>query len=540
MKLVYTGILLALVLSSFAQVAKSAVALAQEAEVQPNALSQIKPNNSYGDWLFKGNFNKVGFSGFNPDYHLSIGDKVLVQLWGALDYQGELVVDVHGNIFIPKVGPVLVKGVKNSQLNDVVKKSIKRVYKSNVEVYANLATSEQVKVFVSGTVSKPGLYQGHSADSILTFIDQAGGIRSDIGSYRNIQIKRNNKVLNTFDLYGFLTQGKLLNTQFQDGDLIFVAPKLAEVNIEGQVGFTGKYELKQGVNFLEDILKSVAIEEKATHVTLVTPIGREVVASQYSVSDLANVEVQPGTLIKVSSQLRAKSISVTVMGEHNSQQELVLPWGATLTQLTEQIIFTPLSNRQAMQLFRPAVAERQKAMLLESLTALEQSVLTARSQTNEAAQLRSKEAETILTWIDKAKKVQPNGQVLLSHLNSSHPIYLQQGDKVVIPAKRNIVMVHGEVLFPTAIAYQTGLSAKDFIEQAGGAMLDMDDVNVLVMKPNGSVITVNKKLSKHKVITAGDEIFVLAKPDEKSFQLTKDITQVMYQIAASAAVILAI
>ena len=540
MKLVYTSILLALLLTSVAKVAKSAVALAQEAQVQPNALTQIKPNNTYGDWLFKGNFNKVSFSGFNPDYHLSIGDKVLVQLWGGLDYQGELVVDVHGNIFIPKVGPVLVKGVKNSQLNDVVKKSIERVYKSNVEVYANLATSEQVKVFVSGTVSKPGLYQGHSADSILTFIDQAGGIRADIGSYRNIQIKRNDKILNTFDLYGFLTQGKLLNTQFQDGDLIFVAPKLAEVSIEGQVGYTGKYELKQGVNFLEDILGSVAIEEKATHVTLVTPIGREVVASQYRISELANVEVQPGTLIKVSSQLRAKSISVTVMGEHNSQQELVLPWGATLTQLTEQIIFTPLSNRQAMQLFRPAVAERQKAMLLESLTALEQSVLTARSQTNEAAQLRSKEAETILTWIDKAKKVQPNGQVLLSHLNSSHPIYLQQGDKVVIPAKRNIVMVHGEVLFPTAIAYKTGLSANDFIQQAGGAMLDMDDVNVLVMKPNGSVITVNKRLNKHKVITADDEIFVLAKPDEKSFQLTKDITQVMYQIAASAAVILAI
>lgn len=540
MKLVYLGMLLVLVLGSVSHKANSAVALAQEAEVLPKALTDINPSNTYGDWLFKGNFSKVGFSGFNPHYHLSIGDKVVVQLWGGLDYQGELVVDVHGNIFIPKVGPVLVKDVKNSQLNDVVKKSIKRVYKSNVEVYANLATSEQVKVFVSGTVSKPGLYEGHSADSILAFIDQAGGIRSDIGSYRNIQVKRNDKILNTFDLYAFLTQGKLLNTQFQDGDLIFVAPKLSEVSIEGEVGFTGKYELKQGTNFLDDILKSAAVKEKATHVTLVTPIGQEVVASQYTIGDLANVEVQPGTLIKVSSQLRAKSISVTVMGEHNSQQELVLPWGATLTQLTEQIIFTPLSNRQAIQLFRPAVAERQKAMLLESLTSLEQSVLTARSQTNESAQLRSKEAETILTWVDKAKKVQPKGQVLLTHLNPSHPIYLQQGDKVVIPTKRNIVMVHGEVLFPSATAYQTGLSAKDFIQQAGGSMLDMDDVNVLVMKPNGSVIKVNERLNKHKIITAGDEIFVLAKPDEKSFQLTKDITQVIYQIAASAAVILAI
>lgn len=523
------------------KVTTAAVTLSQDTNDQKTPLIQpLKTDDIYGSWLFQGNFSNASFSGFNPNYHIAIGDKVLVQLWGGVNFQGELVVDAHGNVFIPNVGPVLINGIKNKDLNGVVQKSVQRIYKANVEVYANLATSQKVKVFVAGTVEEPGLYEGQSADSILRFIDQAGGIRSDIGGYRNILLKRNNKLLKQFDLYDFLTTGELPVTPLQEGDVIFVGAKNGEVNIQGDVGFEGKFEVNQNNTLLTDILTAVAIKENATHVTIVNSQGTEGDAKQYLINDLANANVTPGSLIKVSSQIRAKSISVEVIGEHNSQQEFVLPWGSTLSELIKEVEFTTLSNKAAIQLYRPSVALRQKAMLLESLNSLEQNVLTTRSQTTEAATLRSTEAETILMWIEKAKKVEPKGQVLLTHLNKNNPIYLQQGDKIVIPAQRNLVMVHGEVLFPTAIAYQESLSPTDFIEQAGGAMADFDEMNILIMKPNGSVITANKALSNKKIITAGDEIFVLAKPDEKSFQLTKDITEVMYRIAASAAVFLAI
>ena len=69
---------------------------------------------------------------------------------------------------------------------------------------------------------------------------------------------------------------------------------------------------------------------------------------------------------------------------------------------------------------------------------------------------------------------------------------------------------------------------------------DIDDMNVLIMKPNGSFITVNDDLDDNTLIGPGDEIFVLSKPDEKGFQFAKDITQIIFQIAMSAAVVLAI
>ncbi len=535
---------LALFFVSFA----SAVTLQKDAntEKKTELTNNIKNNKAkeYGQWLFSGAFNKKGFTGINPDYRITQGDSLLVQLWGGLDFQQEIKVDAQGNVFIPKVGPIKVLGVKNSQLNKVILKSIKRVYKSNVQAYVSLVSSQTVKVYLAGMVNKPGLYEGNSADSVMAFIDQAGGIRSNIGSYRFIQLKRQNKVVSNIDLYAFLQSGMISNTQLQDGDVILVRPKKGEIMLEGQLGFNGQYEVKQNNNKLSEILTSAAISENATHITVVSPSKgagiKQIEAKQYEVAEIKNVNIQPGSLVRVSSQMRANSISVEVVGEHKSKFEMVLPWGATLKDLLAKVEYSKLSNQQAIQLYRKSVAKRQKDMLQASLASLEQSVLTARSSTKEAAQLRVAEAEIILKWIEKAKQVQPKGQVLLDTNYDSNSVILKQGDRIVIPIKQNLVMVHGEVLFPTAITYDDDQSAENYIAKAGGATNDLDDMNVLVMKPNGSFIDVNSDLSEEDEIQPGDEIFVLAKPDMKSLQLTKDITQVIYQVAVSAAVVLAL
>ena len=520
----------------------------QNAE-QQQTLMQSDTSPVFANWLFSGAFAKAKFTGINPNYRINQGDTLLVQLWGGLDFQKEITVDAQGNIFIPKVGPVKVLSVANKNLNKVVLKSIKRVYKSNVQAYVSLLSSQSVKVFLSGMVAQPGLYEGQSADSVLAFIDQAGGIRQQLGSYRNISIKRNGKTVSTLDLYEYIQNGTLTNLQLHDGDVIFVAPKKGEITIKGQVSFSGKYELKNSGANIQTILNAVVIKQNATHITLIEPFfseikgeegKKEVRAKQYNLSQLKNITVQAGSTVKVSSQLRAKSISVEVVGEHDSQFEMVLPWGANLADLLAQVKYTKLSNKNAIQLYRESVAKRQKDMLMTSLTALEQSVLTARSSTKESAELRVAEAETILQWIEKAKKVQPKGQVLLADGYDASQVILQQGDRIVVPSKQSLIMVHGEVLFPTAITYDNELSANNYIAKAGGSTADIDDMNVLIMRPNGSFINVNSDLSDEDEIYPGDEIFVLAKPDVKSLQMTKDIMQVIYQVAVSAAVVLAL
>lgn len=494
----------------------------------------------YGSWLFTGGFSDVSFSGINPDYRIASGDTLLVQLWGGLEYQEEIIVDPKGNIFIPKVGPIKVIGVNNKSLNNLVLKSVKRVYKSNVEVYVTLLTTQKVKVFLTGLVMKPGLYEGQSGDSILRFIDQARGIRPDIGGLRQIQLRRNNKTIEHIDLYDFLSSGALPRIPLQDGDVIFVGPRQGIVTIEGEVGFNGRFEIKGKKEPIASILNAVVPNDKATNVTIIEAIGKNVEASKFSLSGITNQLVSNGALIKVSTQLRPNSISVEVVGEHNSENELVVPWGTSLESIMEQIEYTTLSNRNGIQLYRKSVAERQRDMLQASLNTLEQSVLTARSQTAEEAQLRRTEAETIMNWIQKARQVLPKGQVLLSKGYSADKIILQQGDRIVIPSNKNLVMVHGEVMFPTAIAYDGELTIDDFIAKSGGLNYGVGNLNVVVMKPNGEFIDANSDMDEEDYISPGDEIFVLAEPDTKGLQLFKDLTQVMYQIAVSAAVVIAL
>lgn len=536
----------------FSTMAMSAVAINKEAANESQqTIDTSEVSKVYGDWIFNGGFKQTAFSAINPNYLITQGDTLLVQMWGGVNYQQELVVDARGNIFIPKVGPVKVLGVTNGELNNVISKSISRVYKSNVEAYVSLLSSQKVKVFLSGLVNNPGLYEGQSADSILRFIDMAGGIRKDLGSMRNIEVKRNNQSKYQIDLYQFLQQGEMPAIQLHDGDVIFVGSKQGEVKIEGEVGFEGKYELVNAKGNLARIMSAVVANDKATHVTVIAPeqvnkgesAVKEILAKQYPLysTDISQINIEAGALIKVSSQVRPTSISVDVLGEHNSEFEMVLPWGATLADLLENIEYNQLSNEKAIQLFRKSVAVRQKDMLNASLSSLEQTVLTTRSHSTEAAQLREAEAGTILEWIEKARKVQPKGQVLLSDGYDPNQIILQQGDKIVIPAKRNLVMVHGEVLFPTAIAYKQNMHVKSFIAKAGGSASDWDDLNILVQKPNGDFIRVSEEDLKNKqLVQAGDEIFVLAKPDVKEWQLTKDIFQVIYQIAVSAAVVVAL
>ncbi|TKB46106.1 polysaccharide biosynthesis/export family protein [Thalassotalea mangrovi] len=546
------ALLLATSLALYAGVAHSSISISQSATDENKAtIDQSNLKNLYGDWVFNGGFKDTSFSAINPNYKITQGDLLLVQLWGGVNFQETLTVDPRGNIFIPKVGPIKVLGVSNADLNELVNKSVQRVYKANVEAYVNLVSSQKVKVFLSGLVTNPGLYEGQSADSIFRFIDLAGGVRQDIGSMRNIQVKRDNELRYDIDLYDFLQRGELPVMQLQDGDVIFVGPKQGEVEIEGEVGFQGKYEIKRASAKLSDVMAAVIPNDKATHITIIEPqhnkvqtgAVKEIQALQYPLNktDLSSIAVEPGALIKVSSQLKPTSISVDVLGEHDSEFEMVLPWGASLADLLEKVEFNKLSNDSAIQLFRRSVARRQKEMLDASLSSLEQTVLTARSNSVEAAQLREAEAKVILQWIEKARQVQPKGQVLLSEGYAPDKIILQQGDQVVIPSKRNLVMVHGEVLFPTAIAFKADMSVEDFIAKAGGANDDWDNVNILLQKPNGDFVKIEgRQLTKETLVEAGDEIFVLAKPDMKEWQLTKDIFQVIYQIAISAAVVIGI
>ncbi|EJT2319401.1 polysaccharide export protein, partial [Campylobacter upsaliensis] len=129
----------------------------------------------FGAHLFNGNFKNYTQKVYNPDYKIAVGDQISLKIWGAVEFAQILVVDSQGNIFIPKVGAVNLLGVKNSSLVPIIKSAVNKIYKNNVFVYADMNAYQNVSVFVTGSVNAPGLYQGLSSDSIIQYLDKAGG-----------------------------------------------------------------------------------------------------------------------------------------------------------------------------------------------------------------------------------------------------------------------------------------------------------------------------------------------------------------------------
>ncbi|MCJ8311388.1 MAG: polysaccharide biosynthesis/export family protein, partial [Pseudomonadales bacterium] len=395
-----------------------ATEISQQASESIIVEESIDANQKFGSWLFEGHFKQTNLNGFNDSYRINIGDTLTLQLWGALEVNTDLNVDKQGNVFIPRVGPVKVAGILNKDLNNTVVSKIKTVYKSTVNAYVNLKSSQPVKVFVSGFANKPGLYEGLSSDSILAFIDQAQGIRQNGGSMRFIEIKRNNKLLQKVDLYEFLEKGNLKFIQFKDGDVIHINENNKIVSVKGEVANSYSFELKLNTAPLQSLIKLISPNASATHIRIISTQNSEQITAFYPINELDNLTIQPSDIIEFVADNRVKNISVRVEGEHNSSQEFVLKRGTTLKQLLKQIEWSELSDPSAAQLYRKSVQQRQQQMIEVSANSIQESVLNARSATTDTAKLRQAEAELILKWVAEAKKVQAKGQVILDKNNT--------------------------------------------------------------------------------------------------------------------------
>ena len=514
-------------------VAVPAVAAPQALDYRANLKSEV-----FGAQLFSGAFAHQGATQFNPDYAIAVGDKIQVRLWGAYELDTTLTVDAQGNIFLPNAGPVPVVGVRNQDLQPLVERAVSKVFRSNVSSYASLAGAQPVRLFVSGNVNRPGLYHGTSLDSLLHYLDQAGGIDPDRGSFLNVQVKRGRQVRASVNLYDFLLQGSLPQVQLAEGDVIFVGPRQSSVLVSGLATNAKRFEFSDEHRSVADLLPLVKPNAAATHVRVTRNTGMQRNVEYYPLVDAAGVVLQNGDELEFTADKKPGTITVRVEGEHQSAQEYVLPYGANLDTLMAKIQIAPGAELESLQLFRQSVKRRQKEMLERSLNSLESALLSARSGSAEEAQLRKEEAELTLKWVERAKKIEPVGQVVIASVEEKSHFLLENGDILRIPRKDNLVLVSGEVLFPNAVAFSSSLSVIDYINSAGGFTQLADNARVVVARRNGTFEQVAlDSLMVSARVKAGDEILVLPKVDEKKRQFWKDMTQIVYQIAVGAKIV---
>jgi protein involved in polysaccharide export with SLBB domain len=520
---------------TFTQQNRQGMLLPGESDVRkllPQSESGLPP--PYGANLFAGGYETERSDGLTDNYLIAPGDKLNIWIWGAVNFSNVVTVDNQGNIFIPDVGPINVKNVAASKVNNLVTSHISEVFTNNVNVYVNLLTATPVSVFVTGPVIRPGQYAGQSSDSVLYFLKRAGGIDSDRGSYRHIKVLRQNRVIQQIDLYEFMQQGKMPKLALKDQDVILVEPQGPMINVAGKVRNPFRFELKNSSALGSELIDYALPLAKVSHVGVIGDRASGPFSVYMPYKDFDRIQLSDGDKVLFNDDMHAQVYDVQVMGSYRGPSYFTVRKETRLHDLLNHIPIDPnMADYGSIYIMRKSVAARQKEMLEDSLNRLERSVFTAPANSDGEASIRTKEAELVMRFVEKARKIQPLGKVVVSDKGVIANILLEQGDQIVIPNKTDLIQVGGEVMMPQAVVYNKSATLEDYVAWAGGFTDRANDKRIAVVHANGLM-----EFKDGGDVMAGDQILVMPKVDSKMMQSIKDITQVIYQVAVAANVVL--
>ena len=212
----------------------------------------LKP---FGYELFAGEpstFAPVSDVPVPSEYILGPGDTLRIQIYGKESQDYSLTVNRQGEIEIPKLGPYSVVGQTFATVREELSSEISNRI---IGVRSNITMGElrSIRVFVLGEAYKPASYTISSLSTVTQAIFAAGGI-NEIGSLRNIEVKRNGKSVASLDLYDLLLKGDTSgDVSLMAGDVVFIPTKGKSVSVKGAVPRPAIYEL-DGEETVRDVI----------------------------------------------------------------------------------------------------------------------------------------------------------------------------------------------------------------------------------------------------------------------------------------------
>jgi protein involved in polysaccharide export with SLBB domain len=275
------------------------------------------------------------------DYQVGPGDQLIIDIWGASQQNYQLQVTPEGNIHIEDLGPIQVSGLTIDQASDRIISRLKSMYAGlsgpNRNTYAQitLGNTRSINVHLLGEVNLPGTYTLSSFASVFNALYASGGPTIN-GSFRNVELIRNNAVVAVLDIYDFLMYGKQDNNiRLQDQDVIKVNPYVSRVDLTGEVKRPGLYELTRDENMDDALLFSGGFSDKAYQKTLTvyrnTDTEREIL--NVSKEDFGTFAMHDGDSIPVAPILKRFENRVTINGAVYRPGEYSLSDGLTLNEL---------------------------------------------------------------------------------------------------------------------------------------------------------------------------------------------------------------
>ena len=283
-----------------------------------NALSELKP---YGYELFRQDPSTLRPDTYIPvpdSYLVGPGDQIHIQLIGKDNNEYLLEVSRDSTLSIPGLGSFPVSGLTFDELKRDLLKRVKRQL-IGVEAFITMGELRSIQVFVLGEVEQPGAYSVNALATMTQALMYSRGI-NEMGSLRNISLKRKGKIIGKLDLYELLNEGNTANDlRLKPGDVVHVPAKINTVSVLGSVARPSIYELKKEKQ-LSQVLSLAGnalpnTDFNAVHVERVEDNENKLLTLDLSTETGKKFTVQNGDIITLNEVLERQQNVVHLKGE---------------------------------------------------------------------------------------------------------------------------------------------------------------------------------------------------------------------------------
>lgn len=509
----------------------------------------------------KASYDTAESSGLVPaDYVVGTDDELQIALWGSVDADLRVMVDRSGRISIPRVGTIMVAGVRYGDLTEVISRRVGQVFR-NYQISVSLGQIRSVRVYLTGYVKRPGVYTVGGLSSVVNALMRSGGPAS-AGSLRSIELRRGKDTITRYDLYDLLLKGdRSADRVVQNGDVIHVGPIGPQVALVGSVNRPAIFEMKPG----EKVADIVAMAGGFTAVADRNRLAIERLddrsktrITQLSLPEDSAQAPGSGDVLRAFSAVEAtqpvarQNKRVRIEGEVLKPGEYVLPPGVT-TRMAVGLAggLTPNAYVYGTELTRESVRVAQQQSYDRALRDMETEFARASAtqraiSADEAATFEQRSTATS-RLIEKLRQVRPTGRIVLQlepDASTIPDLPIEDGDRVYVPARPTTVSVFGSVFNSGAFLLESGRTVGDVLNLAGGPTRGSDPGSTFVLRPNGSVLSQLQRSSFFGLVGGvtkvkaepGDTVFVPEMMNKTTWvQNLKEWTQILYQFGLGAA-----
>ena len=291
---------------------------------QSISIVREKESDVYGYNIFKGN----GFLTFQAnsnistpsDYILGTGDNIYVDIYGESESYFNGQISPEGEVIFENIGPINLNGLDIKMAKRRLKSKFSKVYSGLVNnrtfINVSIGVPRTIKVNIVGEVNLPGTYSFSALNTVYNAIYVAGGINEN-ATLRDIKVFRNNKLINTVDIYNYLNSGDgSSNVRLENDDLILVGPYSNRIRIEGEIKNPGRFEFTKNES-LKDLLNYAGgFSEKAfkKSIKLTRVIDNQLMVMDVNEDQYKSFEPKSGDLFKVDRILETYKNRVILKG----------------------------------------------------------------------------------------------------------------------------------------------------------------------------------------------------------------------------------